>query len=54
MKLIIIIIIGAGTSSLTLAHALPQLAPLHEVELFERDASAAARRRGYATGWAAP
>jgi L-2-hydroxyglutarate oxidase LhgO len=52
MKLIIII--AAGTSSLTLADALPQPAPQHEVELFERDASAAARRRGYATGWAAP
>ena len=52
MKLIIII--GAGTSSLTLADALPQLAPQHEVELFKRDAPAAARRRGYATGWAAP
>jgi salicylate hydroxylase len=45
-----VIIIGAGISGLTLAAALAQLAPQLEVELYERDASLAVRRKGYATG----
>jgi protoporphyrinogen oxidase len=36
-----VIIVGAGISGLTLAAALAQLAPHHEVEIYERDASAA-------------
>jgi len=40
----------AGISGLTLAAALARLAPQHEVELYERDASAAGRRRSYAIG----
>lgn len=43
-----VIIIGAGVSGLTLAAALAQLAFQHEVELYERDPSPGARRRGYA------
>jgi flavin-dependent dehydrogenase len=42
-----VIIIGAGTSGLTFAAALAQLASQHEVELYERDRSAGARRKGY-------
>jgi len=45
-----VIIVGAGVSGLTLAAALAQLAPQHEVELFERDALATDRRKGYAIG----
>jgi salicylate hydroxylase len=45
-----VIIVGAGISGLTLAAALAQLAPRIEVEVFERDATAAERRRGYAIG----
>jgi salicylate hydroxylase len=45
-----VIIVGAGISGLTLAAALAQLAPQHEVEIYERDASAADRRKGYAIG----
>ena len=45
-----VIIVGAGISGLTLAAALAQLAPQHEVELCERDASAADRRKSYAIG----
>ena len=45
-----LIIVGAGISGLTLAAALAQLAPRIEVELYERDAAADARRRGYAIG----
>jgi 2-polyprenyl-6-methoxyphenol hydroxylase-like FAD-dependent oxidoreductase len=45
-----LIIVGAGISGLTLAAALAQLAPQHEVELYERDASPDARRKGYAIG----
>jgi salicylate hydroxylase len=45
-----VIIVGAGISGLTLAAALAQLAPRIEVELYERDAAADARRRGYAIG----
>ena len=45
-----VIIVGAGISGLTLAAALAQLAPQHEVELYERDASAADRRKSYAIG----
>ena len=45
-----VIIVGAGISGLTLAAALAQLAPQHEVQLYERDASAADRRRSYAIG----
>jgi salicylate hydroxylase len=45
-----VIIVGTGISGLTLAAALAQLAPQHEVELYERDASSAARRKGYAIG----
>jgi salicylate hydroxylase len=45
-----VIIVGAGISGLTLAAALAQLAPQHEVEIYERDASAADRRNGYAIG----
>jgi salicylate hydroxylase len=43
-----VIIVGAGISGLTLAAALTQLAPRIEVELYERDASASVRRKGYA------
>ena len=43
-----VIIIGAGISGLTLAAALAQLAFQHEVELYERDLSPGARRKGYA------
>jgi salicylate hydroxylase len=45
-----VIIVGAGISGLTFAAALAQLAPQHEVELYERDASAADRRKSYAIG----
>lgn len=45
-----VIIVGAGISGLTLAAALAQLAPRIEVEVLERDAAAADRRRGYAIG----
>jgi salicylate hydroxylase len=45
-----VIIVGAGISGLTLAAALAQLAPRIEVEIFERDAPAAERRKGYAIG----
>lgn len=45
-----VIIVGAGISGLTLAAALAQLAPQHEVEIYERDASAADRRKSYAIG----
>jgi 2-polyprenyl-6-methoxyphenol hydroxylase-like FAD-dependent oxidoreductase len=45
-----VIIVGAGISGLTLAAALAQLAPRIQVEVFERDATAAERRRGYAIG----
>jgi len=45
-----VIIVGAGVSGLTLAAALAQLAPQHDVELYERDASAAGRRKSYAIG----
>ena len=45
-----VIIVGAGISGLTLAAALAQLAPRIEVEIFERDATAAERRKGYAIG----
>ena len=45
-----VIIIGAGISGLTLAAALAQLAPRIEVEIFERDAEPAERRKGYAIG----
>jgi len=45
-----VIIVGAGISGLTLAAALAQLAPRIEVEIFERDATSAERRRGYAIG----
>ena len=45
-----VIIVGAGISGLTFAAALGQLAPQHEVELYEGDASAADRRRSYAIG----
>jgi 2-polyprenyl-6-methoxyphenol hydroxylase-like FAD-dependent oxidoreductase len=45
-----VIIVGAGISGLTLAAALAQLAPQQDVEIYERDASAAARRKGYAIG----
>src|SRR6476620_3021842 len=45
-----VIVVGAGISGLTLAAALAQLAPQHEVEIYERDASAAARRKSYAIG----
>ena len=43
-----VIIVGAGISGLTLAAALTQLAPRIELELYERDASASVRRKGYA------
>src|SRR6187401_807690 len=45
-----VIIVGAGISGLTLAAALAQLAPQLEVELYDRDPSPAARRKGYAIG----
>lgn len=45
-----VIIIGAGISGLTLAAALAQLAPRIAVEIFERDAEPAQRRKGYAIG----
>ena len=45
-----VIIVGAGISGLTLAAALAQLAPRVEVDLYERDAAADARRKGYAIG----
>src|SRR6476620_5888263 len=45
-----VIIVGAGISGLTLAAALAQLAPQHEVVLYERDTSAADRRKSYAIG----
>jgi salicylate hydroxylase len=45
-----VIIVGAGISGLTLAAALAQLAPQHEVELYERETSAADRRKSYAIG----
>jgi salicylate hydroxylase len=45
-----VIIVGAGISGLTLAAALAQLTPRTEVELYERDAAADARRKGYAIG----
>ena len=45
-----VIIVGAGIGGLTLAAALAQLAPRIEVEIFERDAAAAERRKGYAIG----
>jgi 2-polyprenyl-6-methoxyphenol hydroxylase-like FAD-dependent oxidoreductase len=45
-----VIIIGAGISGLTLAAALAQLAPRIAVEIFERDAEPAERRKGYAIG----
>jgi 2-polyprenyl-6-methoxyphenol hydroxylase-like FAD-dependent oxidoreductase len=45
-----VIIVGAGISGLTLAAALAQLAPRIEVEVLERDAAAADRRKGYAIG----
>ncbi len=45
-----VIIVGAGISGLTFGAALGQLAPQHEVELYEGDASAADRRRSYAIG----
>jgi 2-polyprenyl-6-methoxyphenol hydroxylase-like FAD-dependent oxidoreductase len=45
-----VIIVGAGISGLTLAAALAQLAPRIQVEVFERDATAAERRRGYVIG----
>jgi 2-polyprenyl-6-methoxyphenol hydroxylase-like FAD-dependent oxidoreductase len=45
-----VIIVGAGISGLTLAAALAQLAPRIEVELYERDTAADARRKGYAIG----
>jgi 2-polyprenyl-6-methoxyphenol hydroxylase-like FAD-dependent oxidoreductase len=45
-----VIIVGAGISGLTLAAALAQLAPRIEVEIFERDATSAERRKGYAIG----
>ena len=45
-----VIIVGAGVSGLTLAAALAQHAPQHDVELYERDASAAGRRKSYAIG----
>jgi salicylate hydroxylase len=45
-----VIIVGAGISGLTLAAALTQLAPRIEVEIFERDATSAERRKGYAIG----
>ena len=41
-----VIIVGAGISGLTLAAALAQLAPRIEVEIFERDATAAERPEG--------
>ena len=43
-----VIIVGAGISGLTLAAALAQLAPRVEVDLYERDTAADARRKGYA------
>ena len=45
-----VIIVGAGIGGLTLAAALAQLAPRVEVDLYERDAAADARRKGYAIG----
>ena len=45
-----VITVGVGISGLTLAAALAQLAPQHEVEIYEHDASAADRRKGYAIG----
>jgi 2-polyprenyl-6-methoxyphenol hydroxylase-like FAD-dependent oxidoreductase len=42
-----VIIVRAGISGLTLAAALGELAPRIEVELYERDASGAVRRKGY-------
>ena len=45
-----VIIVGAGISGLTLAVAMTQLAPRIEVELYERDTAADARRKGYAIG----
>jgi salicylate hydroxylase len=45
-----VIIIGAGISGLTLRAALAQLAPRIDVEIFERDAAEAERRKGYAIG----
>ncbi|HEY6683336.1 MAG TPA: NAD(P)/FAD-dependent oxidoreductase, partial [Propionibacteriaceae bacterium] len=45
-----VIIVGAGIGGLTLAVAMAQLAPRIEVELYERDAAAEARRKGYAIG----
>ena len=45
-----VIIVGAGISGLTLAVALAQLAPRIEVELYECDTAANARRKGYAIG----
>jgi salicylate hydroxylase len=43
-----VMIVGAGISGLTLAAALTQLAPRIAVELYEGDASASVRRKGYA------
>jgi salicylate hydroxylase len=45
-----VIIVGAGIGGLTLAAALAQLAPRTDVEVYEQDAAAAERRRGYAIG----
>jgi 2-polyprenyl-6-methoxyphenol hydroxylase-like FAD-dependent oxidoreductase len=45
-----VIIVRAGISGLTLAAALAQLAPHHEVEFYERNASAADRRKSNASG----
>jgi len=45
-----VIIVGAGISGLTLAAGVAQLAPQHEVGLYERDTSAADRRKSYAIG----
>ena len=45
-----VIIVGAGIGGLTLASALAQLAPRTDVEVYEQDATAAERRRGYAIG----
>ena len=45
-----VIIVGAGVSGLTLAAAVAELAPQHDVELYERDASAAGRRKARRLG----
>ena len=45
-----VIIVGAGIGGLTLTVDMAQLAPRIEVELYERDAAAEARRKGYAIG----